>query len=574
MNLLTHAHYFLDTDTKSISEIQKETDFKPIKNGRVQLGFTSSSLWLKANVYNPLPKEISKTIMLSYRELDYVDFYELDSTSLLKTTLTGDMRRTTHPEQAGLFPKETFHVPPGATRTIFIKVKSSSPIYFECNLYDPFYFLRYVGFLLKILYLFIGIHFIRLIINLILSRFVREKVFNYYTLALSIIFIGIAINTIDFKWIIGPRALNIISLLVYIFVPISFSLFTYHILHHHMKRNLYRISFYLFCSICIVGSGLSLLFYTSSPFVQFIYICYLLSLIILFSISVFQMIAYKNLRYEYLIPSLLLIIYSSLYTGIGLNILPNIPIVIIIIVALGSMEVMSMPLILGIILKKSYKRSEDSIRQLYETRSKISADLHDEIGSALTQISLESDLVKNNIYNEKDREDALINISTTSRKIIQNMSDIVWSVNTKNDSYAHLIDRMKDYAENIFKPLSITPAFEISGIDFTQNIDTKYRQELFYIFKEALNNILKHSKPDFVKINLHGSTDHFNLTIENDINQEPRLKSMGGNGISNMKDRANKIGATLDVIKDGNTFILKISNRVQGEFNRQWTMGN
>lgn len=208
-----------------------------------------------------------------------------------------------------------------------------------------------------------------------------------------------------------------------------------------------------------------------------------------------------------------------------------------------------------------YRYRVNALMRVQQVRNKISADLHDELGSVLTQISLQSDMVSRDIYTEAEKQKELQNIRETSRAAILTMSDIVWSVNAGHDKTSSLIDRMKDHADLMLQPLDLVPTFTVEGIPDQKNVDTQLRQELFLIFKEAIHNIVKHSRPTYVNIQLMNHDGVFDMRIQNDINTVGPVTVLGGNGLKNMRRRAETINATLDVVSGDDTFEIRLCRK-------------
>jgi ligand-binding sensor domain-containing protein/two-component sensor histidine kinase len=201
----------------------------------------------------------------------------------------------------------------------------------------------------------------------------------------------------------------------------------------------------------------------------------------------------------------------------------------------------------GIILVITYR-----IRQLLKferLRGKIAADLHDDIGAGLTEISIMGEVI---IQRLPDSSKQLIsseikNIGTTSRNLINSMTDIVWLVNPRSDSLYDLISRLGDsYKETLTS----------SGFQFkTQNLESlknmrlsmEYRQQLLLIFKEAINNSLKYSQGSemLLKATLRGK--RLKMQLSDDGVGFDSSKEFPGNGLNNMKNRANQIGGSLKI---------------------------
>ena len=159
-------------------------------------------------------------------------------------------------------------------------------------------------------------------------------------------------------------------------------------------------------------------------------------------------------------------------------------------------------MLLGLFAVRGYTRirlerqKSQFLRQqaVEQERSRISAELHDDIGGGLTAIRLLSEM---NL--EKNGDDStrkyLEKISSSSNELIQKMNEIVWAMNINNDNLQSLISYTRQYAVSYLDDLDIKCEVEI-----TENIPDiivtgNNRRSVFLLVKEALNNIAKHSGP-------------------------------------------------------------------------------
>ena len=200
-------------------------------------------------------------------------------------------------------------------------------------------------------------------------------------------------------------------------------------------------------------------------------------------------------------------------------------------------------------------------------KSKLAADLHDNVGSGLTEISILSEVAaKNNLKNSVNLSEELQLISNTARTLVDNMSDIVWMVNPNRDSLYDLILRLKDaYKEPLY---NLGISIKTSNLEKIKDIklQMEYRQNLFLIFKESINNAIKHSQCTniFLEVNFHSDVLEINL-VDNGIGFDLQAVS-NGNGLTNMSNRAEAIGGKIkmkSVLNKGTTikFIGKISSQ-------------
>ncbi|MCU7495690.1 MAG: GGDEF domain-containing protein [Ignavibacteria bacterium] len=182
-------------------------------------------------------------------------------------------------------------------------------------------------------------------------------------------------------------------------------------------------------------------------------------------------------------------------------------------------------------------------------RLKISADLHDDIGTRLTEISMLSDIAIG--MNDKDGvaeiKETVKKVGSIARNLIDNMSDIIWLINPKKDSLSELFLKLRDSYEEIFSYSQIL--LHINNAEFLEEIKLpiEYRKHLYLIFKEALNNSLKYSKCTEISINTQVNGRILDITLYDNGTGFDMNKPSSGNGLGNMKSRAEQIKGTLRI---------------------------
>lgn len=179
-------------------------------------------------------------------------------------------------------------------------------------------------------------------------------------------------------------------------------------------------------------------------------------------------------------------------------------------------------------------------------RNKIAADLHDDVGSALSSISVYSGLVR--MQNDADVKNELVGkIEKTSRETLSNMSDIVWSLLPRNDNMQELLLRMEKFKDELFQYGTIKFQFNIEQEVKKINMTMHQRQHLYLIYKEAINNISKYSGATEAIARL--SMKNKNLVMEikdNGCGFDTQAKR-AGNGLYTMKNRADEMGGYLEI---------------------------
>lgn len=194
------------------------------------------------------------------------------------------------------------------------------------------------------------------------------------------------------------------------------------------------------------------------------------------------------------------------------------------------------------------------IRNQHLLRTTIASDLHDEIGSALTRISLTSELM--NIKQQMDTN-VVERISSDSKDAIASISDIIWSIDARNDTRDDLVARMREHTHHMLDgTASVT--FEVSGLDKVTNLPQLVRQNIYLIFKEAINNIAKHNTNPEVWITLNNQLKGMTITIKNTVSDIKPVSAHTGQGLRNMRMRAKRMKAAFDILNTDGLFSITI----------------
>lgn len=199
-------------------------------------------------------------------------------------------------------------------------------------------------------------------------------------------------------------------------------------------------------------------------------------------------------------------------------------------------------LLLFFLLYRVY-RARQKLR-LHDIRNKIAGDLHDDIGSTLNSISVYSELAMDS---EKERVEALEMIGEASRKIMEAMGDIVWTINAENDSFEKIIFRMKSLAYNLFRARNIEYTFHADESLDEKKLSLEDRRNFYLIFKEAVTNLVKYANATRAEITLTGERKQIRFCVrDNGVGFDPSREN-AGNGLKNMRRRAKEMKAELQI---------------------------
>ncbi len=201
----------------------------------------------------------------------------------------------------------------------------------------------------------------------------------------------------------------------------------------------------------------------------------------------------------------------------------------------------------GLVVHLVYVRVK-SLLAVERLRTKIAADLHDNIGAGLTEISILSEVTTRQLLHKKPAESIphLEKISETARRLVDSMSDIVWLVNPKRDSLYDLMVRLKDSYHEFFSAMGIS--FRIHNLAVLQQIhlSMEYRHNLYLLFKEALHNSIKHSKCTEIELDAQVKNRNLYMSLV-DNGCGIRVSGPAGHGLENMQRRSRTIGGRLTI---------------------------
>lgn len=212
--------------------------------------------------------------------------------------------------------------------------------------------------------------------------------------------------------------------------------------------------------------------------------------------------------------------------------------------------------------EEALRRSrEERLVELERVRERIATDLHDDIGSSLTQIAILSEVAHQQAGGDGNNgSEPITRIISVSNELVDTMSDIVWAINPKRDHLSDLLQRMRRFASDVFTARQIAFNFQAADSHRDLELGANIRREVYLIFKESVNNIVKHSgctradiefriEDDWLVLKISDNGNGFKIApTKNDDLME--ITTLGGNGILNMRRRAREMGGTFDIKSD------------------------
>lgn len=192
-------------------------------------------------------------------------------------------------------------------------------------------------------------------------------------------------------------------------------------------------------------------------------------------------------------------------------------------------------------IQKDRKQIEE-LNRIMALRQKLSADMHDDIGSTLSSISLYTHSLLMQPQADPQRN-TLEKIKQNAQNVQESIGDIIWSVNPEMDVMDQVIARMRAFGADMTEHAGIVFQFTADGEVGNLSLAMGTRKNLYLIYKEAINNAVKYSKATNINVSLQSDARTFLMTItDNGIGFDVSAKK-SGNGMSNMRRRAKEVGA-------------------------------
>jgi signal transduction histidine kinase len=178
--------------------------------------------------------------------------------------------------------------------------------------------------------------------------------------------------------------------------------------------------------------------------------------------------------------------------------------------------------------------------KMHHLRNRIAADLHDEVGATLSSIAISTKLVEKKIGQQAPETlEILHRIKTDSQDTIQSIRDTVWALNPDNDSLDQLLEKMRSMAFQLLTPQDIALEFDNQiPPNAPLKLSMEQRRNIYLIFKEALNNIVKYAEASKVRVEFKIQSVEFWMSIADNGKGFDTSQRYEGNGLKNYQKRA------------------------------------
>lgn len=191
-------------------------------------------------------------------------------------------------------------------------------------------------------------------------------------------------------------------------------------------------------------------------------------------------------------------------------------------------------------------------RQVQWLKKRISADLHDEFGSRLTNIQFLSAVSGKGEHSDLEWQSHMERIGVEASSLTESLNEIVWNLNRKDENLEELVAKMRRYTHETLESFGFRCTIDIRSDFQGKKMRMPKRSLLFMVYKEMLNNIVKHARATEVRILISEKSSSFHLVIEdNGIGFDP-FKRSERNGIKNAIERVQRVNGQIDIVSNFN----------------------
>jgi signal transduction histidine kinase/ligand-binding sensor domain-containing protein len=192
------------------------------------------------------------------------------------------------------------------------------------------------------------------------------------------------------------------------------------------------------------------------------------------------------------------------------------------------------------------KRLYDQQLALMKERNRITADLHDDVGSSLSSLQIHSTIARQIMESDKEKAKYYLDkIIEQSEVISSNVSDIIWSMKSQEDRLIDMDGRIRNTISNLLGATNIDYTIDLVNNleDAVQNITA--RKNIMLIIKEALNNCAKYSNATQCTLSVTFNEETLMITVNDNGKGIPVDKIKTGNGLQNMRKRTSELNGIM-----------------------------
>ena len=188
-------------------------------------------------------------------------------------------------------------------------------------------------------------------------------------------------------------------------------------------------------------------------------------------------------------------------------------------------------------------------RLMDQERARIAQDLHDELGSDITEVSMLATRSMSDTGGGTEARRSLGQMVDKSRQMVAKLEEIVWAMNPQHDSMGAMLDYFSFFADRFLNLANIRFVIDASGVPADLAVEARVRHQLFLIFKETLTNVVKHAGASEAGLVVRVENQILRMTVTDNGSglRESSATSGGQEGIAGMRRRMEKLGGQFEI---------------------------
>lgn len=187
-------------------------------------------------------------------------------------------------------------------------------------------------------------------------------------------------------------------------------------------------------------------------------------------------------------------------------------------------------------------------REMEQERARIAQDLHDELGSDITTVSMLAKRAQFTAVSDEQRSRYLEQMGEKAQEMVALLDEIVWAMNPRHDSLASVVSYLSGFAERFLGLANISLRLDLPAVLPERAVESRHRHQLFMVFKEALANVVHHAAATEVSLNIRYEAERLRVAIaDNGRGLEEVARTQNMDGIANMRDRIEKLGGRFEL---------------------------
>ena len=190
----------------------------------------------------------------------------------------------------------------------------------------------------------------------------------------------------------------------------------------------------------------------------------------------------------------------------------------------------------------------EHLRAVEQERTRIARDLHDDLGVGLTEIGLLGDLAGANTLVPETSREKMQEVTVRARTLAASLDEIVWAINPVNDTAQSLVEYFFEYAQRLLERAGIRCRLKVDEPMAVGNFSAKDRHEVFHAFKEALNNVIRHSGATEVQVSMSATEGELQIRVAD--NGQGFVAPAGDgsrDGLTGMRERLQRLGGRCEI---------------------------